>query len=151
MLSMSRCCSVAGPGGKGGSRRCGNRSPLMPARNWLSADLGETVLLQLVGNFLDARIRAGFVLIAARSAADADGANGFCPCLDRNAALHHDGTWNVRRRRHRPKGLGGFSRRPPEKQRRVSLASAEIGRARAGAVVTEKGFKQAAIVDDRYA
>ena len=50
-----------------------------------------------------------------------------------------------------PKALAVSPGIPPEKQCRVSLAPAEIGRARAGPVVTEKGFEQAAVVENCYA
>ena len=49
--------------------------------------VARAVLLQFVGNFGDAGIRAGFILIAARRAADANRANGVRPHFDRNAAL----------------------------------------------------------------
>src|SRR4051812_20931138 len=85
--------------------------------------------LQTIRHFIDTGLGAGFVVLAARRAADADAAYGLFPDLDRQAAERGDdaaGRAKARRDRVVDQALRKGARRLPEHARGVGLALCEL-------------------------
>lgn len=112
----------------------------------LSGCSGE--LLQLIGDFRDSRCCAGFVPIAARSAANTDSTDDFVASANGHSARSSDRILNVRSRRVGDPGLAGRIRSPLKRERRVGFASAEVHGVWARAVNVLLYLNHASAVDN---
>src|SRR4051794_36171880 len=87
------------------SRPAGDRHS-NKTEDWLSCrEVGSprASLLELVGDLVDAGLGAGFILVAAGSAGDADGTNRFHADIDRQRAARRDHVAETQRA-----GIGGL-------------------------------------------
>ncbi len=107
-------------------------------------------LLQQISDLRNSGCCAGFILLASRGAADANGSNHFIARFDRQSSLRSDRTFDHRRRRSR-RGpcLCGIAGRALERQCRIGFASAVFKCVGTCSVPTHLNLYQPAAIQQR--